>query len=71
MRFLTAVALALVMLWLPVDGVAQDRDPLKGLTGVNVQGVVEWDDLITNTSRENYTQRFQNAFELGWRRANN
>ena len=67
MKFLTVVALAVVMLWVPVDGVAQDRDPLKGLTGVNVQGVVEWDDLITNINRGNYTQRFQNAFELGIR----
>jgi hypothetical protein len=32
MRFVGAVALALVMLWVPIDGVAQYRNPLKGLT---------------------------------------
>ena len=30
MRFLTAVALALVMLWVPVNGVAQAPDPWEG-----------------------------------------
>jgi hypothetical protein len=36
MRFLTAVALAVVMLWVPVDGAAQ-RQParLKGTTTVD------------------------------------
>ena len=28
MRFLTAVALALVMLWVPVDGTAQEMRPI-------------------------------------------
>ena len=41
MRFLTAVALALVMLWVPVDGVAQndeeyrDKVPLEALAFQN------------------------------------
>jgi len=30
MRFLPAVALAVVMLWVPVDGVAQAPDPWEG-----------------------------------------
>ena len=36
MRFVTAVALAVVMLWVPVDGVAQ-RNPLTGLSTMGQQ----------------------------------
>ena len=46
MRFVSAVALAAVMLWVPVDGVAQ-RNPLVGLTAVDTRTLISWDDRIT------------------------
>ena len=64
MRFLTAVALALVMLWVPVDGVAQ-RDPLKGLSEVILEVVVDWDDDIRSPSQAQFAQEVERAFELG------
>ena len=64
MRFLTAVALALVMLWVPVDGVAQEPNPLTGLTTVDVRVFIDWDDDIQH-SEEQYTQQVESAFELG------
>jgi len=78
MRFLTAVALALVMLWVPVDGVAQeeppeinipDRIPLKGLTYLDPEVSIAWHDNIRNQSERQYTQEVEMAFELGLRRA--
>ena len=67
MRFLTLVAL-LVMLWVPVDGVAQGRNPRNPLTSVSTIDdivVVDWDDDIEGKSEAQYTQELENAFELG------
>ena len=68
MRFLTAVALALVMLWVPVDGVAQ-RDPLKGLTTMSHLVSIDWDDDIEGKSEAQFTQELETAFALGLLRA--
>ena len=73
MRFLTAVALAAVMLWVPVDGVAQ-RQPaqLKGTTTVDIedQVFVGWDELMPSwVSEAQYKVEAQAAFELGILRA--
>ena len=68
MRFLTLVALP-VMLWVPVDGVAQQRDPLKGLTTTNDLISVTWDSGITGTTEEQYRQELETGFELGLLRA--
>jgi hypothetical protein len=67
MRFLTLVAL-LVMLWVPVDGVAQ-RNPLTGLTTMYHLIDVAWPSDITGTTEEQYRQELENAFELGLLRA--
>jgi len=64
MRFLTAVALALVMLGVPVDGVAQ-RNPLTTVSQINNVVVVIWDDDIEGNSEAQFTQEIENAFELG------
>ena len=63
MRFLTAVALAAVMLWVPVDGVAQTptRNPLKGLTTMAHLAGVIWNDGIEGKSEAQYTQELENA----------
>ena len=68
MRFLTAVALAVAMLWVPVDGVAQ-RNPLTGLTTVDVTVTVDWDDSIEGVSETVFTQEVERALELGILRA--
>ena len=68
MKFLTAVALALVMLWVPVDAVAQ-RDPLKGVISVDPQVIVTWSDIITLKSETQFTQEVETALELGLLRA--
>ena len=65
MRFITAVTLATVMLWVPVvDGVAQ-RNPLKGLTTMGHSVLVTWDDRIEGKSEAQYRQELETAFELG------
>ena len=65
MRFLAAVALAAVMLWVPVDGVAQEfRNPLKGLSTTNHGVVLSWQDMI-KTSEAVFRQEVEDAFELG------
>ena len=70
MKFLTAVALALALLWVPVDGVAQEfRDPLKGVISVDPQVIVTWSDIITLKSETQFTQEVETAFELGILRA--
>ena len=66
MRFLTAVAL--VMLWVPVDGVAQ-RNPMAGLTTVNAIVSVTWNDRIASKSESNFTRQLEDAFRLGLMRA--
>ena len=66
MRFLTAVAL--VMLWVPVDGVAQ-IDPMAGLTTVDAVVSVTWNDRIASKSESNYTRQLEDAFRLGLMRA--
>jgi hypothetical protein len=66
MRFLTAVAL--VMLWVPVDGVAQ-IDPMAGLTTVDAVVSVTWSDRITTKSESNFTRQLEDAFRLGLMRA--
>jgi hypothetical protein len=64
MRFLTAVAL--VMLWVPVDGVAQQpRNPLTGLTTTGHLVYVDWDDDIEGKSEAQFTRELETAFELG------
>ena len=63
MRFIGAVALALVMLWVPVDGVAQ-RNPLTGLTAMGHLVNVNWHDDIS-MSEAQFTQELETAFELG------
>ena len=68
MRFVTAVALAAVMLWVPVDGVAQ-IDPMAGLTTVNAVVSVTWSDRITTKSESNFTRQLEDAFRLGLLRA--
>jgi len=68
MKSLSAVALAAVMLWVPVDGVAQ-RDPLKGVTTVNHLVSIGWDSDITGKTEEQYRQELETAFELGLLRA--
>jgi hypothetical protein len=68
MKFLTAVALALVMLWVPVDGVAQ-IDPMAGLTTVDAVVSVTWSDRIASKSESNYTRQLEDAFRLGLMRA--
>jgi len=65
MRFLTAVALAAVMLWVPVDGVAQMRNPLTGLSRAGHVVYVQWHDQITRVSEQSFTQEVERAFELG------
>ena len=69
MRFLTAVALALVMLWVPVDGVAQFH-PLTGLLGVGLEVRIQWDNQITQAqvNEAQFTREVEDAFELGIRR---
>ena len=68
MRFLTAVALALVMLWVPVDGVAQEiPNPLKGITELDLSVEVAWDDSITRMSEAELTREVERALD----RANN
>ena len=62
MKFLTAVAL--VMLWVPVDGVAQ-RNPLTGLSTMGQQVSVQWNALVTRVSEESFTQEAERALELG------
>jgi hypothetical protein len=72
MRFVSAVALALVMLWVPVDGVAQVDElpnPLRGLTTVDATVFVDWDDRISGKTEEQYTREVERAFELGILRA--
>ena len=69
MKFLTAVALALVMLWVPVDGVAQDRNPLKGVTSVDPRVIVTWDDRITFKTESQFLRGSEDALELGLLRA--
>ena len=69
MRFLTTVALTLVMLWVPVDGVAQDRHPLKGRYTVSLSTTVIWDDNIEGKSETQFTREVATAFELGVLRA--
>ncbi len=66
MKFLTAVAL--VMLWVPVDGVAQ-IDPMAGLTTVDAVVSVTWDDRIDVSSESNFTRQLEDAFRLGLMRA--
>ena len=68
MRFITAVALALVMLWVPVDGVAQ-IDPMAGLTTVDAFVSVTWSDRIASKSESNFTRQLEDAFRLGLLRA--
>jgi hypothetical protein len=68
MRFLTAGALAAVMFWVPVDGVAQQRNPLVGLSVIDHFVTVDWDDQI-RSSEQKYTQEAERAFELGLLRA--
>ena len=68
MRFVTAVALAAVMLWVPVDGVAQ-IDPMAGLTTVDAVVSVTWDDRIDVSSESNFTRQLEDAFRLGLMRA--
>ena len=67
MRFLTAVALALVMLWVPVDGVAQEDylDRLKGIESVKLLVSNTWDDRITGISQDQFRTEIWNNFELG------
>ena len=69
MRFLTAVALALVMLWVPVEGVAQFRDPLKGVTSVDPSMLITWDDRITLKTESQFRRESEDALELGLLRA--
>ena len=68
MKFLTAVALAAVMLWVPVDGVAQ-IDPMAGLTTVNTHVRVTWSDRIATKSESKFTRQLENAFRLGLMKA--
>jgi len=66
MKFLTAVALVAVMLWVPVDGVAQaQRNPLTGLTTMGQQVSIQWHDRITRVSEKSFTREAERAFELG------
>jgi len=68
MRFLTAVAL--VMLWVPVDGVAQERgDPLRGITTVLPVVDLLMDEAVSPEVKEKYDQEIEDAFELGLLRA--
>ena len=64
MRFVSAVALAAVMLWVPVDGVSQElRNPLKGLSTMNHLVSVDWHDEI-RSSEQLFIQDAERAFEL-------
>jgi len=69
MKFLTAVGLAAVMLWVPVDGVAQERNPLTGVTSVDPRVIVTWDDRITLQTESQYVRELEDALELGVLRA--
>jgi len=69
MRFVSAVALAAVMLWVPVDGVAQDRNPLAGVTSVDPTVYLTWDDRITLKTESQFDRQAEDALELELLRA--
>ena len=73
MRFLTAVALALVMLWVPVDGVAQQSalqdDPLRGTSRVFSRVLLSMTESIPEERVAEFEEEIQDAFDLGLLRA--
>jgi hypothetical protein len=74
MRFLTAVALALVMLWVPVDGVAQqsalqDHPQLRGISRVFSRVSLSMTESIPEERVAEFEEEIQDAFDLGLLRA--
>ena len=71
MRFLTAVALAVVMLWVPVGGVAQGyTERLKGITEISQQVVPAvlmtwWGKRDLPAGINGYLRTVEETFELG------
>jgi hypothetical protein len=62
---LLVVALAAILLWVPVDGVTQElRNPLRSMTVMDHAVTVTWDNQISS-SEQRFTQEAERAIELG------